>query len=369
MPTAPPRSRSPRARRPRHLPLRAVRSPRDLGRLDPLAVLRVVLVGCQAAQVHVTWRLWAARDLPPRLPLVSALPDISMGWLLIASLVPVVLRPRWGIPLHVATLAFALALDQLRLQPEWISLAVLLVATGPWRLSRTLAWSSLSSLWLWAGLTKALSTGFTVQTVEPIVHRFGIDGLRPVVAVLIPVAEIGVGLAAAWPRTRRLAGWAGLALHVGIIVGLDMRLDWPILWWNLGLAAASVLLLTVGPGERPARSPRAAGTRTALVAFLFVYPAGSYLGLVDPYLGHHVYTGDLTRAEVCVPDVGCDTYMVDITGAAIGVPFPGAHRLYRQWFRSVCEPGWTMQLTGLAVRPPLDRLAGAADDTVACHRA
>ena len=66
--------------------------------------------------VCTTWRLWQARDLPANLPVLDVLPSVSVGWLVLACSVLVVVRPREGIVVNAVVLVLAVALDQLRLQ-------------------------------------------------------------------------------------------------------------------------------------------------------------------------------------------------------------------------------------------------------------
>ncbi|MCU1455238.1 MAG: hypothetical protein JWN46_3384 [Acidimicrobiales bacterium] len=330
-----------------------------------LGALRTLLAGCQAATIVVTWNLWQARNATvPNLPALGWLPHVGVGWLLLATLVVVVARPRVGIPLHVAAFAFALATDQVRLQPEWISLAILILATGPWRHCRTLGWAHLSSLWVWAGLNKLAGTGFP-SVAQSVAHNLGFAGLHGELAWAIPVGEISIGVLAALPWTRRIAGVGAVGLHVGATVALRMGLDWEILWWNLGLAGAGLALLTLLPADRPATGA-SGGLRFALAAGLLTYPALSYVGLVDPYLAHHVYSGTLQGAVVCEAPYGCSALPIDLTGAAIQAPLPPSIRLFERWFRSTCHRGQTLEAYGMSLRSPLRSLPAVRGRRLAC---
>ena len=337
--------------------------PEPLRALDPLDVLRAVLVACQAILTLTAWDLWGDHRPVPHVPLVGALDlggSIPWGVLILASLALVVVRPREGLVAHVAVLAAAMLTDQLRLQPQWISLALLLVATGPWRLSRVLGWAHLASLWLWAGVHKALSTGFGDGTAAVIADNLGVAGLRPVAAVGVPALEIALGVLAARLVTRELAIGPAVALHLGACVVLEMGLDWEILWWNLGLAAAAPVLLrdrvsTEVPGGRRTRAT--AGLASLLVAGLFLYPAGLFTAQVDPYLAHVLYADSLPRAEVCNPDGECSRWPIDVASTAIGgANIPPSPRTYRAWFERACAPGQVLRVSGLAIRAPFDRL-------------
>ena len=350
------------------------RVPRSIRSIDPVELLRLVLVIAQGAMIAVTWPLWQARTDVPNLPFIGGLPQTGVVWALLATLVLAVARPRQGIVAHVVVLAYALLADQMRLQPEWISLAVLLVATGPWRYARTLGWAHLGSLWLWAGVAKLTSAGFEGYAARIVADNLGVSALAPVLTWAIPLFEIALGVAVARSAWRSYAIGPAVLLHVGSIVALRMGFGWEIFWWNLALIASALVLLRPerARGRRPRASGRvsvatSAGLRTALVVGLYLYPAGMYLGVVDPYLGYSLYTGGIPTADVC--DInGCSRYAINISGAAIGTQVPASPRIFEAWFQSICRPGEELRITGMRLRPPLDALDVAQSSTSTCQR-
>ncbi len=348
--------------------------PRSIRSIDPVELLRLVLVIAQGAMIAVTWPLWQARRDIPNLPFIDGLPQTGVVWALLATLVLAVARPREGLVAHVVVLAYALLADQMRLQPEWISIAVLLVATGPWRYARTLGWAHLGSLWLWAGVAKLTSTGFEGYTASIVADELGVSALTPALTWAIPLFEIGLGVAVARSAWRSYAIGPAVLLHLGSIVALRMGFGWEIFWWNLALIASALVLLRPerARGRRSRSQGRvsattAAGLRTALVVGLYLYPAGMYLGVVDPYLGYSLYTGGIPTADVC--DVnGCSRYAINISGAAIGTQVPASSRIFEAWFQSICRPGDELRVTGMRLRPPLDGLDVAQSSTSTCQR-
>lgn len=334
-------------------------------RPQPLDVLRAALAFVQAAMVCTTWSLWSARDLPANLPVVDALPSLPVGWLLLACCVLVVARPPIGIVANAVVLAVAIALDQLRLQPEFVSVAVLLVATGPWRLGRTLGWGALSSLWLWAGIGKLFSADFQ-PIADLATSRLGIGALAGLAVWAIPLGEVALGIGVLVPRLRRWAGWGGAALHLVAPFALDLTYRSPIFWWNLGLAAAAIVLLALdAPQPDPRRVPSVVLSRSLLAA-LFAYPALAYAGTIDPYLGHHLYSGDVPTAVVCRPDGACSDFGILATRGALGVPIPPTARMFERWFLAGCTPGEELRVTGMKLRAPLDDLPVARPTTLTC---
>lgn len=272
-----------------------------------------------------------------------------------------------GVMVHVAVLVAALGLDQMRLQPEWVSIAILLVATTSFRHARTLGWGYLASLWLWAGCNKAMSAGFVRGVAPGVAHDLGLGSHPTVVAWGLPLLEISLGLAAIVPRARRWAGLAGFTMHAGAIVGLHMRWDWAILPWNVGLAWASLVLLFAGPGRHPIPAG-ARRQRIVLLAGLFGYPALAWFGALDLYLAHHVFTGDAATASVCDVRRRCSTFGPLVSGAAVKAPIPPDRRLFELWFRLDCRPGETLRVTARQFRWPLDHTVDTSPSQLTCPR-
>lgn len=322
---------------------------------------RIVLVVAQAATILLTWKVWQVRDLPPLLPL-APVPEVDMGPPLLASLAVVLVRPRLGLPLHTALLAWAIVADQSRLQPHVISLAWLLWGTSGLPGGLVVARSSLAATWLWAGLHKLTSPAYYGHS-----GRWMLGGLwagaNPAWAVplaaAVAVTEIALGLGTLLPACRRVVAVAAVVFHLGVFVVLAGRLGWdrPVWPWNLALAAAGPFL--VAPWQGPglgfewARAPRLA---RGLAVALLVLPAGYWLGVVDAYLAHCVYADNTPQAYICSPftrrNIGeqCQRYDVIL---------PPAHRLYVPFFRGVGrsgewleieDPRWIARLRGNARR-------------------
>ena len=102
----------------------------------PLLILRISAVYAQAATIAITWPLWQVRHYVatadwPELPNLPALPlpQFDVGLLLFGSLLLVLIVPRWGVAVHGAMLLAAILLDQMRMQPECVSLFLLMLGT------------------------------------------------------------------------------------------------------------------------------------------------------------------------------------------------------------------------------------------------
>lgn len=283
-------------------------------------LLRALLVLVQASTILLTWPLWQTREAPPLLPVMEWLPAFSMGPALLVSLA-ITFRFRRAALLHAALLVVAMLADQTRIQPGPISLALLLLATLP--PLRSLAPAYAAALWTWAGTHKLLSPAFAA-TVAP--SLFGSSTMGIAIALL----EVTLGALVLFRRTR-IAGALALCLHGGATVWLALRGEFSLLPWNVALAAAYFWL----PSERSRRFD----------ALLLALPAGFYLGVVDVYLAHVLFTGGVAESVRC-DDEGCrsDVEQVEVR-RALSVPIQPEERLIQDYFRATCYPGEELFVT------------------------
>ena len=308
----------------------------------------------QVATVLVTRDLWRPRSAPPNLPvgggdgwLLAA--DVDWAPVLVVLAVAVLAVPRLAAPGFCAALLLAGLGDQTRLQPEVVSLAVLMTAPLFGAGGTTIARFHLSSLWLWAGLHKALSLDWPTDGAGFITDLIGAEGLRGVLAWALPAVEVGLGAASLWPRAWPVARWVGAALHAGILLTLSPLLgDWnSAVWpWNAALAGASILLFRSEPVEWWAGLQHVAVRAGATVLLLF--PALFYLGVVDAYLAHNLYSANAASAAICNVH-RCAPLQFD-TWSRLNVPLPPEPRLYRDWFDRVCPPDTWLEVTGPRTR-------------------
>jgi hypothetical protein len=325
---------------------------------------QLVCAAAAAAQIVTlrwTWELWSQRSDPPNLPLVDALSSFSWGPLLVALCVVTAVLPRWGGPAFAVALALACLGDQTRMQPGVISVAVLMLAPAFGENGRAIARWYLCSLWLWAGLHKVLSVGWTEGNAVFIAELLGHAEWSTVVSVAVPVAEIGLGLTALWRRLWTVTAVGAVLVHVGVLVTLSPLLgDWnSAVWpWNAAVAVAAPLLFLRQPEDAafPSRSVM------AVAAGLLALPALFYVGVVDAYPSHNLYTSNVAKAVIC-RDQDCAGAAFS-TWEALNVPLPPEPRLYRQTFDIVCEPGDELVITGIRTH-----LTGTASKfSAACPR-
>jgi hypothetical protein len=319
--------------------------------------LLAVCVVAQAATVLITWPLWQARVDPPTLPVVD-LPDWSFGYAMLASLALVLVRPRWGLVSHAVVLLVACLFDQLRTQPQFLALLILMAGCVSVPGSRVARWF-LAAMWFWAGLHKLLSPDWWTTVTSWMIGPLQLDEatwLRPV-ALGVAAVEIALGLAACW-RPR----WAAIlcvAVHVGIAVYLTpWLLDWnvSVIPWNLCSAVVGCWLMWTAEAGLPRLR-----WELAVAAMLFLMPIGFYPGVVDHGVANVLYSDNLPRGLMTL-----DGNPREIEGwGALRVPFPNERRFLRRYFERVARPGDKLHIS--ESRPWLDDVYFVMTDTGAAR--
>lgn len=349
----------------RELDLRAVVAGRLSVDQRALAV-RIVSAVALVATYLLTWDLWQPREIPapPNLPVFGFLAFLGgIGYAVVLPLAALVaIRfPRAGAVTHAVLLFVAILGDQIRLQPECVSLGILLLgaafpvgglAVGRWHLA---------ALWIWAGLNKALSAGWPGVGVNFMVGTIGLASLSPVAMVVIPLVETGLGVMGLnprwWPAVRVVAPAVHLQILLTLLVAHWNTSVWP---WNIGIALAAPFLFLpdrVAAASRRSRhsmsDPRLRSkVVTSLGILLLVAPAGFYVGITDAYLAHNLYSANTETASICPASIGqfvpkCSETSFTSTWNTLNVPLPPEKRLYIAWFEKVCRPGETLRLRGI----------------------
>ena len=327
-----------------------------------LAARLIVVAACGglAASYLVTWRLWQPRSTPPNVALLGIVRSVPMGFALIASLAVACVRPKLGAAVHTGLFVVALLGDQIRLQPEFISLAILLIA-GAWPTSQMfVARWHLTTLWIWAGVHKLLSLGWSLggaSFIATTVHR---PGWRSFIGWWVPLVEISVGLLALWRRTWPVLRFVGAAFHLGVAAVLYLSHTNTAVWpWNVALACVIPLVFVhqrsvpVAPRVAAPGAPRDRPSHflTAVSMCFVLYPAGFYLGLSDAYPAHNLYSSNTAQASVCPigqPNA-CSPAQFGVY-ESLNVPIPPERRLFVALFRRVCEPDTMLRIDGINTR-------------------
>jgi hypothetical protein len=317
---------------------------RTLAADTDLPWFRLVVVCALVLTVVMTWPLWSWRSSPPLFPL-APLPAFPLGTALIVGSVGALRSPRTGAIVVTVVMAYGMAVDQTRMQPEFISLPLLLWGSLPGAASRLVGRAHLISLWFFAGLHKLVSPTFLTDAGPRLVTWAPVPWSErgaQIAAAGIIVLEIGTALMALAPPTRRFAAWSALALHSGILLALSPigaernEAVWP---WNVALAVSGFALIAPWAGG-PLRTFASAPLAGKVVAALLVLaPLGYYAGIVDAYPAHHLYSGGTARATVYCP-AGCRPEQdLNATWHALHVPLPPQRRLFLGQFAATCAPG------------------------------
>ncbi|MFG0287360.1 MAG: hypothetical protein ACF8CQ_04255 [Rhodopirellula sp. JB044] len=306
--------------------------------------LLVVGVLCQCVTIAITWLLWQARVTPPHLPTFDV-PQFSFGWLLIASLVGILIRPRTGLAIHWGLLVVAAIFDQFRLQPQFFSIAVLMTACVSDVGHRVARWS-LVSTWVWAGLHKLISPDWFGFASHWLVARSGFDADSSYLGFALTVAlvELAVGVLAIF--RPRWAAPACLIMHLGIALTISpFVLNWneSVLPWNLSVAVIGTWVMRTTKAWRPV-----CAWETAVCAVALIGPVGFYGGYVDHGFSGVLYSASIPQGLITTP---AGTRPIEGWGE-LRVPFPKERRTIRNYFRQVAQPGDKLHLAD--PRPWLD---------------
>jgi hypothetical protein len=302
-----------------------------------LRIARLIFAAAGVATILSTWNLWQERTFPPLLP-AFAVPHANLGAALILTLVSSVVWPRTGVSAFALVAFYAMLRDQTPVQPEMISLTILMVSTLAGKTAQLVGRVHLISLWGWAGLNKLLSPTF-LTSAGPLVVLSAWPSVPPSLALAgswtLALLEISIGLLAAFSRTRRLAAYLGVSLHVGILLVLlsASTSNAAVIPWNIALSTAALALIkpwTESLQQTFVTSP--VGARL-IAAVLVIGPAGFYIGMVDAYPAHNLYAANGVTASIAPP-----------TMRLLRVPFPPDRRLFIQYFQSTCHEGQQLHI-------------------------
>jgi hypothetical protein len=306
--------------------------------------LRAAVVAAELATLWITWPLWTVRATPPLLPAID-LPQWDVGPWIAGSALFALVVPRWGLLVHAALIAWAMLLDQTRIQPQMISFVCLLAGAQRWRVGPAIARAHLLSLWFWAAWHKLISVGWYDDTI-PWLLKLPDDTPGTTKIVLgagLALMEMSLAVLALFPRTRRLAVVMALFFHTGLLLTLaSHQWNYAIWPWNVAVMAAAVLLiLPWAEGPRQSLTAQAGWGQAAVLAIL-LFPALYYVGWCDPYPAHCLYSSNVPSATI----VHADGTAEDINYlAGCEVPLPPTHRHFDAYFARTARPGDVMIVT------------------------
>ena len=251
-----------------------------------------------------TWRLWTPQTVFPQVPLFGwacHLPP-SADWLGLLALglflVGVVFAPslRWqqaalvGMALSIFWLA---ALDQLRWQASAYHFTILRLMLAPLPAREVWAWvrALTVSIYLYSGWSKLDLTFAETQGRKMLDQLASFVGLTLegwpawlliLLALLLPLAEILVGLGLLLPKLRRAALIASLLMHVMLLLVLGpwgLNHSGGVILWNLFFLWQNPLLFT-----RSAAPPTSAPSFPLLtIPLRLLFSLVLFLPLLEPW--------------------------------------------------------------------------------------
>lgn len=305
-----------------------------------------------AATLELTWPLWGERTTPALLPLVAWPPMPYFGTMLLVTAACVVVWPRAGLAANVLIGLAAMTADQTRMQPELFSFWLLWLGTLPNPVCKFIARSYLASLWFFSGLHKLLSPGY-YESVAP----FMWEGILPTsrwpncrhwaVPALTGAAavELLLGVAVWIPKLRKFAAPVIVLLHCSAVLILHRLDNWntAVYPWNLALAVVGAWLIYEWQSSPRAERAQCGPAGFAAGLALFCSPLLFYVGLLDAYLSHCLYSANVPSAVMLPAAVGKHSYQVNGSDGPywsnVNVPQPPAHRIFEEYFRRTAAPG------------------------------
>lgn len=320
-----------------------------------IKVLRQTLAVGALLLTAATWHLWLPQTLFPRVPLFDPLADwpqatvAIINWLALfvwvgsaaAMLLPRLndVSQRVASLFYVAGLLVLVALDQHRLQPWAVHIAVSLLLLVFSRARHRLTYLTIFtvSIYVYSALGK-----FDAQFLHTVGQEFLASGMRLMgfsaraltpearfwLASLFPIGELLCGLGLAWVRLRKVTAVAAIMMHLALILvlgPLGLGHQWGVLLWNALFIAINVLLfihpdlVKSEPRIEPSRNrnletieQRAdASTPKSVFALAILLlatcvPLCERLGWSDHWLGWALYAPHSSRARVYVSSAAID---------------------------------------------------------------
>ena len=297
------------------------------------SLLRIWAVTTIALMV-LSWKLWipAGTDYP-RVPLLNfdqslleILQYIASATLVLGLITTTIMPRRIKTTVTMIACGFAISFlcNQHGLQPwAWQAfiIATLLRCLPLPDAKKWIAWLMIS-IYLYSAIGK-----FDYQFVNSLGREFlgvickwfglnwnGNDLVAPWLVLAFPLGEFLIGIGLIFQRTRRLAAFLAIALHlllIAILSPIGLRHRWPVLIWNgLSIALVCWLFLATGP-KRTKILQRLPGKNQTMishklgVAFALLVLLGPLLRpiqLWDHWLAWGLYSPSNSRVELFLPD-------------------------------------------------------------------
>lgn len=284
--------------------------------------LRRVVALATAGMVALSWPLWAGTHAIPRVPFAGRIPvpplvaDLNAALVLLAAVAGAGLARQWRPWYAISTvvLVWLVLLDQHRFQPwayQYLMVLLPLAALPRGEGLRYARWW-LVALYVHSGLSKldvSFCDGLGLAFLRAALEPFGLypsawpTPWRRLAVLTMPLGEIAVAAALAWPRARRVGRVGAVLLHATLVVilgpiGLGHSLI--VLTWNAAMAAE--VWVAFGPelaaGWSPGRGTWAGLPVKAVFLAGVLLPLGERWGVFDAWPSHALYASHVGRVDV-----------------------------------------------------------------------
>lgn len=279
----------------------------------------------------VTWKLWTPQRIFPQIPAFEFLVDVPglVDWtafaVVVLSLILIVAKRSLDdfqagclFASFACGLAILFSLNQHRFQPwawHWFVFAIVF-ATMNLRDARVWLQWIVVSIYVYSAASK-LDYQFThtvgLQMLEAIAKPVSrsdpgwVPGFGPQIVLLLPIAELLVGLGLIFTMTRIASGWLAIILHGTLVVvlgplGLNHYL--PVLVWNVFFAIQAYWLFVRPESADQSDRVPSIGSRFVSVFVLIVvlFPATCSFGVCDHWLAWELYAPRSSRVSIELPE-------------------------------------------------------------------
>ncbi len=274
-------------------------------------LLRWMLCVGLLAGIATSPKLWQASREFPMIPALGWFPRLSQSVtvlllvVLVLSVLGIAIFPRVGGAFLAlfSSLTLLILFDVNRLQPWVYEYALMLLALAVSRpdVGPKLCAVILVALYFWSGVQKA-NLLFGLEVFPQVIQPLG-DSLKPT-WFLVPIIEVAIAIGLFIPRTRVIAVWGAVMMHV-VLLGLlgpfgknFNSVIWP---WNLTMIGL-VLCCFLREKEPILRASWCKWPAKGIVVLAGVMPAFNFLGYWPDALAASLYSGRARAVWVYVSD-------------------------------------------------------------------
>ncbi len=310
--------------------------------------------------------LWVGDDFP-RVPFVSGLSHWSVAYdgavtvILLVSVVGTALAARWRpwFAVSLGALGWLVLHDQHRFQ-TWIyqyAVTGICLAALPGESGLRFARYWFVALYAHSALSK-LDLSFCDELgpvfLKTALGWFGLDpwswpaAARTLAVLAMPVGELLLAAALAWPGTRRIGRFGAVVLHsllIGILGPFGLGHSTIVLIWNAAMAAEvwiAFVAFRVEDEPIPRTQPLASLVRIVFWAGVLL-PLGERGGWFDAWPSHALYASHVERVNVFVHESEREAWPAPLRRHVLTVD--------ESPWRLVDLTGWSREVRGTPVYP------------------